>query len=173
MSSKVGRKDIAKALYCSSLMEKKVARAYESLSEKVGDFVVKKLLLSISTDSIKHSMLLNALGEIVMKLDVNEELCKAQMGEAWNSIEEMAEEETRREDINGDITSLISKMTSLESFMGEEHFTALHLQLINLMGEEAGIEFDQIKTMIEWIIVDEDRHEKIVQMIYRRVRRMS
>jgi hypothetical protein len=85
----------------------------------------------------------------------------------------MAEEETRREDINGDITSLISKMTSLESFMGEEHFTTLHLQLINLMGGEAGIKFNQIKTMIEWIIVDEDKHEKIVQMTYKRVRRMS
>jgi len=164
------KKDIARALYCSSLMEKKVATAYEKLSEKVDDLVVKKLLLCISIDSLKHFILLNALGESVMKLDVDEELCKAQMGQAWNSIDKMAEEETSSgSSMKEDIPALIKKMNSLESFMGEEHFTALQLKLTNMMAEEAGIEFDEIKKMIEWIIVDEDRHEKIVQMIYRRI----
>jgi len=171
MSLIAERKDIAKALYCSSLMEKKVARAYESLSEKVNDHVVKNFLLFISTDSIKHSILLNALGESVMKIDITEEICKAQMGEAWSNIMRTTEEEMRSEDIKEDLSSLIQKMDSLESFVGEEHFTALHLKLTSLMAEETGIEFNQIKTMIEWIIVDEDRHEKILQMICKRVQK--
>jgi rubrerythrin len=89
---------IAKFLYCSSILEEKVANAYKSLTEKVKNPLIRNLLLYISTDGLKHSIILRAMSEnLVEKIKVEEEECKIILGNLWKRLIMLAEEETLRE----------------------------------------------------------------------------
>lgn len=60
-------------------------------------------------------------------------------------------------------------MLQFESFIGEEEYTSLNLHLAKLEAQEIGLDLGPISTIIDWIIVDEDRHAKIMNMIYKRI----
>lgn len=56
-----------------------MSRAYESLAEEVDDKIIEKLLLSISTDSHKHSLILSVLAESVARIEVDKNVCESAM----------------------------------------------------------------------------------------------
>jgi len=170
MVSVINKKEIAEVLYCTSILEKKVSRAYENLAEEVDDQIIKKLLLSISTDGQKHSLMLSVLSESVARIKIDENVCESAMGEAWTKLKELAEKEvlTSTEAGPPKLKELVDKMSQFESFVGEEFYTQLNLQIVKLEAEEINLGID-FRSMIDWIIVDEDRHTKIMQMIYKRM----
>jgi rubrerythrin len=159
---------IAKFLYCSSVVEEKVADAYKSLAERVEDPMVKSLLLYVSTDSLKHSIILKAMGNgLIENLKLKAEDCENVLGETWRKLTMLAEEEVLKEEKVGsaELSSLVDKMAELESFVGEEYLTTLHLKIVSLMAEELKVNLGDLKGLLEWIVEDEERHEKILTML--------
>jgi len=53
----------------------------------------------------------------------------------------------------------------LESFAAEEYLTVLHVKLIELMADEAKIDLENFRVLLEWIIEREKRHEQILKMM--------
>jgi len=159
---------IAKFLYCSSVLEEKVAYAYRSLAERVEDSLVESLLLYVSTDSLKHSTILKAIGkELSRNLEVEIEDCEKILGNIWGKLVMLAEKETLKEEKveSGELASLADKMAEFESFVGEEYLTTLHLKVISLIADMLKVDLGELKDILEWIVEDEERHEKIVTMI--------
>jgi rubrerythrin len=159
---------IAKFLYCSSILEEKVANAYKSLTEKVKNPLIRNLLLYISTDGLKHSIILRAMSEnLVEKIKVEEEECKIILGNLWKRLIMLAEEETlKRERIEDEeLISLADKMASFEDFVGEEYLVNLHLKVLRLMARELKVDLKGLEDILEWTIEDERRHELILMMI--------
>ena len=64
-----------------------------------------------------------------------------------------------------ELASLADRMAKFESFVGEEYLTTLHLKIVSLIADELKINLGDLKSILEWIIEDEKRHEKIVTMI--------
>jgi len=159
---------IAKFLYCSSVLEEKVAYAYRSLAERVDESLVRSLLLYISTDSLKHSIILRAIGEeLVENLGVKVEDCENILGEVWRKLTMLAMEEIIKEEKveNEELISLANKMANFESFVGEEYLTTLHLKVSSLMADELEVDLGDLKDILKWIVEDEERHEKIITVL--------
>ena len=163
-------KTIAKFLYCLSVLEEKVAYAYKSLAERVEDPLLSSLLLYNSTDGMKHFIILKAIDEeLVRNLGVKAEVkdCENTLGEIWRKLIMLAEEETAKKEKvgNSELVSLANKMIAFESFFGEEYLTNLHLKIVSLMADELKVDLGDLKGILDWIVEDEERHEKIIAII--------
>jgi len=165
MSSRLEKSDIAQFLFCSSILEEQVYKAYESLADRVTNIQISKLLRSIAADSKKHSLLLEVLSESVEKVNPSEIDCGKMMGDAWSKLEKLAKAEAYSTTEKLNLFELVDNMSTLESYLGEEYLSATQLILTVLSLKESGLEQDQIKSIIEWIIEDEERHVKIIQAI--------
>jgi len=60
---------------------------------------------------------------------------------------------------------LIKGLMKLESFVAEEYLTVMHVKLVELMADEAKLDLENFRTLLEWIIEDEKRHEQILRII--------
>lgn len=165
MSSKLERQDIAKMFLCSSILEEHISKAYQSLADRVTNLQVSRLLSIISVDSKKHSVLLKLLSETIQKVTVDEMECEKIFGASWKVVDDLAKTEVYSVPEKMDLPTLIKGMSTLESYMGEEYMTSAHLVLAKLAAEEIGLELNTIKVLIDWIIQDEERHAKIIEMI--------
>ncbi len=159
------KEDIAKMFLCSSILEERVLKAYQSLADRVMDKRVSKLLEIMVHDGRKHSVLLKLLSESIAKVDVNEIECEKLFGESWKIVDDLAKAEVYSVPEKMDLATLIKKMATLESYVSEEYMTSAHLVLTRMAAEEIGLQLDIIKDFIDWIIVDEGRHVKIVEII--------
>jgi len=65
----------------------------------------------------------------------------------------------------GELASLIKGLMKLKSFVAEEYLTMMHVKLIELMADEAKIDFENFRMLLGWIIENEKRHEQILRMI--------
>ncbi|MCX8189156.1 MAG: hypothetical protein N3F64_05545 [Nitrososphaeria archaeon] len=165
MTSKLERSDIAKMFLCSSILEEHISKAYQSLAERVTNRHVSRLLNVISVDSRKHSVLLKLLSESIQKVTVEEGECEKIFGASWKTVDDLAKTEVYSIPEKMDLPSLIKGMSTLESYMGEEYMTSAHLILAKLAAEEIGLEINTIKVLIDWIIQDEERHVKMIEII--------
>jgi rubrerythrin len=76
MSQIKNAEDIARYLYCSSIVEGRVANAYKHLSDRVENQQVKSLLQYILYDTTKHSAILRSMGDNIAKQEVKIEDCE-------------------------------------------------------------------------------------------------
>jgi len=159
---------IAKALYCSSVIEDEVADAYDTLSGKADRQIVKTLLKYISLDSRKHAAVLRGLAESLLAEPPTEGECDKYIGKAGKLVKETARkvEEVGMEDL----PKLIEEMVTLENFIGEEYLIVFHLKSLKFLAEKEGVDLGDISTVLDWIIEDEKRHEILVKNIGQMVR---
>jgi len=160
-------KDLGKFLYCSSLLEERVAKAYEHIAELVEDRLVGGLLGFIARDSFKHAEFFKMVCEWVSgNIAFHFSDCEKVWGDAWKTLVMEAEKFLDKNRIDSkELASLINGLMKLESFVAEEYLTTLHVKLVELMADEAKINLSHFKNMFEWIIEDEKRHEQILKII--------
>jgi len=161
MSSKVEEKNIAKLLFCSRILEEKIAQVYQALAERATNIQISRLVMYISGDSKKHSMMLQVLSGSIEKLDTNELKCKDMMDEAWNNVERSVREEVYSIPEKDDLAPLIKDMTSFESCIGEEDLSSPQVFLTVLVAEQSDIDISQIENTLDWIVQGEDHTNSI------------
>ncbi|MEM1538403.1 MAG: hypothetical protein QXK12_06165 [Candidatus Nezhaarchaeales archaeon] len=158
---------LEKFLYCSGLLEEKIAKAYEHIAKLVDDKLISCLLSFIARDSFKHAECFKVIGECSSG-DIKDhfEECKQVWGETWKNLIVDAEKLLgKREISHEELVSLINGLMTLESFAAEEYLTVLHVKSIELMAEERKIDLKPFKAVLEWIVEDEKRHEQILRII--------
>ena len=160
-------KDLGKFIYCSSLLEERIANAYGHIAELVDDRLIRGLLVFIARDSFKHGECLRMFGEWLSgSVEVCLEECGEVWGETWKTLMADAEKHLGKSKISREeLASLVKGLMKLESFVAEEYLTVMHVKLIELMADEAKIDLENFRMLLEWIIEDEKRHEQILRMI--------
>ncbi|MGB9853549.1 MAG: hypothetical protein ACPLRY_01895 [Candidatus Bathyarchaeales archaeon] len=167
MGKEIFGKDLGRFLYCSSLLEERIANAYEHLSKLVDDVFVGGLLSFIARDSLKHAECFRVASEMLSGgIDVPVEACEKVWGETWKTLVVDAERFLAKREIGAEeIASLINGLMKLESFAAEEYLTVMHVKLVESMADESKIDLENLRAVFEWIIEDEKRHEQILKMI--------
>ncbi|MEM2635211.1 MAG: hypothetical protein QW372_07100 [Nitrososphaerales archaeon] len=167
MSELKTRESLRRFLYCSSLLEEKIAKAYEHISKLIKDKFIGCCLSLIAHDSFKHADCLRVMSEwLTSGMQINFNECVKVWGESWKTIIMDAERILSKSEMSfEELANLINGLMKIESFAGEEYLTVLHIRLIELMADEIKIKYEHFKTVLEWIIEDEKRHEQILELI--------
>ena len=167
MASLKDAEDVARYLYCSSIVEGRVANVYKHLSDRVEDQQVKSLLQYILYDTTKHSAILRSMGDNIAKLEVRIEDCEEIWGKGWKnwvltSMEELSKKEKVRTE---ELASLIDGMRNLENFFAEGYLTITNIEIVRLLAKQRNLDLGNFNTILEWIIQDEKRHQATIIMI--------
>lgn len=162
------KRDLGRLLYCSSLLEEKVAKAYEHIAKLTEDKLISCFLGFIARDSFKHAECFRMISEWLSD-GVHDCFsdCEEARSEAWKTLVVDAENFLEKSKISSEelASLIINGLMRLESFVAQEYLTVLHAKLVELMADEAKINLGIFKVVLEWIMEDEKRHEKILKMI--------
>ena len=171
MGSSEHMKDLGRFVYCSGLLEEKVAKAYNHVATLVDDGLIKCLLVFISKDSLKHAESFKAISRwLATDVDSDFEACAEVWGEKWRSLVNDTKRVQRKEKIRPEeLGAMIDDLERFEGLVAEEYLTVLHVKLVEVIAKERGIDLSHCKNILEWIIEDEKKHEQILKMIKERM----
>lgn len=152
---------------CLSLLEYNTALLYEKLSEKTKIPLAKSLLLSISQDSLKHSLLLRGVNESLSASKVKDKECSKMLGQIWQNVNSYLNEVTAKEELS--MQDFYDKLVSLESIMAEEYYVLVQMQTLAHLTKEINelysIDLEQVKGIFESIIRDEEHHRELLATV--------
>jgi rubrerythrin len=169
---KVKREDFADFLRCASVLEEKTYLLYKNLADPVEHLLIKALLLHIACDSQKHSAILKGISETIAEKAKPPKHCEKKLGGAFATIERIIEQAAReRRTFNAKTPSLIEKLTTLESTLGEEYFILVQLRTLQFMTKEIreiyNVDIEDLKDILQSIIEDEENHEELLSKMKR------
>mgnify|MGYP001773584311 CR=1 FL=1 len=170
----VGKDELANFIFCSTLLEEAVAKAYQKISEKVSDKEIAYLPNYIAKDSFKHASAFKAITtHFTHQTDLKE--CGRTLGEAWVNIAKDAERYITRESeiTRSELRKMMEDLEGFEGYTSEEYISILYSEAIKLLAEEYGIDLQLYKTILEWVIEDEKRHIQILNFIKRRINKQT
>lgn len=163
----LSKRNLGKLFLCSSLLEEKVAKAYEHVAKLTTDKIIRGLLEYIAHDSFKHASCFKSIAEVLFQeVDASSEDCIEAWGNSWLAVVKDAERILETQKIGLiDLRSIIDALYSIEGFVAEEYLTVLHVKLIELMSRDEEVHLDDFKAVLDWIVEDEERHKKILEII--------
>ena len=161
---------IASLLKGLSLLENEVFLLYKNLGDKVELPLVKSLLLTIASDSQKHSIILKGVGESIAKSKAKPRECEEKLSEVWHVTDTFYREIVSKERITAEeLPQLAGKLTVLESMLGEEYYVFTQLKTLEFMTKEISqlynIDLSNIKNIFVSIINDEEHHRELLATI--------
>jgi len=159
-------KTMAKYMGCLSILEYNTFLLYRSLSEKTETPLAKSLLLSIAKDSSKHSTLLKGVGNSIANSEVKTKDCAENLGQIWLTVTSFLDEAKTGKVNKLSLANLYEKLIPLESELGEEYFMLVQMQtlkhLTKEINESYNISLDNVKSIFESIISDENHHIELL-----------
>lgn len=162
-----GFEELKRFLYCCGLLEDYVHNAYRSLASRLDDGLIKILLNYIADDSKKHSNILIQISKELGATDIDLKECGKIIGSIALQIIEDAEKisSERGKVTSKNLTLIFDELVNLEKYFGEEYFTYIQLKLSLDLAEYKTVDLGFIKEVLEYIIEDERRHERILRHI--------
>ena len=159
-------KTMASYISCLSMLEYNTALLYRSLSEKTENPLAKSLFLSITQDSSKHSTLLKGIGDSIAMSKVKTKDCAKNLGQIWLTVDNYLNEVKTKKEDELFIADLYEKLIALESDLGEEYYILVQMQtlqhLTKEINERYNINLDNVKSIFESIISDENHHIELL-----------
>lgn len=161
------REELMKFLYCCGLVEGCISRAYRSLASRLEDGLIKVMLEYIADDSMKHSNILIGISKYFGISEVSLNECEKMIGSTAIRIIEDAEKTVAETDKISlkKLASEFDKLVDLEKYFGEEYFTIIQLKSFTVFSEHEKLNLGFLKEVLEYIVEDERRHEKILELI--------
>lgn len=163
-------KDFATYINCLSILENNAFLLYTALADKIDVPLAKSLLLTIASDSQKHSIVLKGVGESIAKPEGKPKDCEKKLGEAWRVIDTFYREIVKKEKITEcELPQLAEKLAVLESILGEEYYMFVQLKTLQLLMKEISqiynIHLGELKGIFSSIINDEEHHRELLETI--------
>ena len=163
-------KDLASYINCLSILENNASLLYTALADKIEDSLVKSLILTIASDSQKHSISLKGVGESIAKPEGKPKDCEKKLGEAWRVVDTFYREIVNKEKItDSELPQLAEKLAVLESILGEEYYMFVQLKTLQLMMKEISqiynINLGELKGIFSSIINDEEHHRELLETV--------
>jgi len=162
--------DFASYLTCLSVLEERVFTLYQNLADKVDPKLPKSLLLTLSTDSHKHSIILKGVAESIAEVKVNPKECEKYLGAIWRLNENFLKEYGTKAKLGTDeLAQLSERLVVLEGSLGEEYYIFVQAQTLEQLSKEINqvynIELSNLAGIFENIIKDEERHRETLGTI--------
>jgi rubrerythrin len=164
-------KYVTNSIKCLIVFEHKTAQLYEDIAEQTRNLpLVKSLLLQISLDSQKHSVILKGLAQSLPKTDRKPNDLPKAFTEAWRSIDAFQMELSDVDEIlEADLVDLPRQLSSLEIIMSEAYDILVRYQNLELISSELGkiyvVNLESLKKIFMEIIHDEEHHKEILMTI--------
>jgi hypothetical protein len=148
--------DIAKFLYCLSVLEKKTYLFYKRLSGKVRNPQVKYHFLYIAYDSLKHSTILGKISRrVARRRDIKRKEYEKILGDAWKMINILLEETRTIKTIRTKkFPILVNKLLGMHSIVLAQTKTLLFLA--GEISEIYKVDTKKLKGIFELIVRDEE-----------------
>jgi rubrerythrin len=161
------RDDIADSIWCDSVFEERTYLLYKRLADRVKLPFVKSLLLHIAYDSQKHSAILKGISQSIGGSRVKTKDCEKRLGASWMVIDDISHEIANEKKAPVDsLSSLVKKLSALESTMGEEYSALVQMktlqQLTALIRESYNVDLEYLRIAFETIIRDEKTHLELL-----------
>jgi rubrerythrin len=162
-------KTMAEYIGCLRMLESNTSLLYRSLSEKTENSLAKSLLLSIAQDSSKHSTFLKGIGDSIANSNVKTKDCEKNLGPIWLTVDNYLKEIKTKKIGELSFADLYEKLIVFESDMGEEYYVLVQMQtlqhLTKEINERYSISLDNVKSIFESIIRDENHHQEILETL--------
>jgi len=164
-------KNLTNSAKCLIVFEHKTSQLYEDIAEQTRNLpLVKSLLLQISLDSQKHSIILKGLAQSLPKTDWKPNDLPKAIADAWRSIDEFQLELSDVvEIVDEDLSDLPFQLSALESIMAEAYDILVRYQNLELLSSELGkiytVNLESLKKIFMEIIHDEEHHKEILMTI--------
>jgi hypothetical protein len=167
MERKHDPKSFALFLKCLSILENDVFLLYKSIAEKVDLPLPKSLLLTIASDSEKHSVLVRGVADSIVDVSVNPKDCEKKLGQPWRINKEYYEEISTKDKLNEDeLVQLAEKLAVFESALGEEYYMFVQIQTLEMLTKEINqiynINIATLGDIFSHIIKDEELHRELL-----------
>ncbi len=170
MKDMKGPRAFADYINCLSILENATAHLYHALSDWTGTPVAKGLLLNIALDSTKHATLLKSISDSLAASKTRSKDCAKNLNEVWQLTDSLRKEIERKQKGNKlELSKLIDELTSLESTLGEEYYIFVQMKNLAVLSKKINelysVKLSAIRTIINSIIRDEERHREILSTI--------
>jgi rubrerythrin len=161
------RDDIADSIWCDSVFEERTYLLYKRLADGVKLPFVKSLLLHIAYDSQKHSAILKGISQSIGGSRVKTRDCEKRLGTSLMVSDDISHEIANEKKAPVDsLSSLVKKLSVLESTMGEEYFALVQMktlqQLTGLIRESYYVDLEYLRDVFETIVRDEKTHLELL-----------
>lgn len=162
--------EIAVFLSCSSILEEKVFHLYRDLADKIQHPLVKSLLIYVAYDSLKHSTILRKMYGDFLKSEGTIKDCEKNFGDLWKMMRMFSEEMLKKEKIETEeIPLLATKLSWFEGSLSEIYYALIQLKTLQFIAQKIhkiyNIDLDNLKSVFELIIIDEQSHKEIMSTI--------
>jgi hypothetical protein len=163
-------KMMVKYINCLSILEEKTALLYKHLSEKAVVPLIKSLLLSISKDSSKHSILLKGIAGSISSSKQKSKDCIKNLGEVWNTVQSLLNEASKEKSLDVLLLpEMLPSLDALERSLGEEYYIFVQMKTLQLLVREIKqiytIDFKSVWKVFDSIVKDEMHHREILATI--------
>ncbi len=163
---------------CFSLLERKTSELYHELGLKFDKPAIKRKMVIITQDSLKHCNLFKELSKGLIKKPPTEKRCKRSLGETWKHVDDITKLIKKTESLSEeDCFTLINRLAFLEHSLGEEYSTLEKMKMLTYMHDEIsekyGIDISSQKEVLESIIKDEKQHTRYLFEIYEILKKKS
>ena len=163
-------KNITSLIRCLSVLENDTSSLYYNLVRRVEVPLAKTLLTNIAQDSLKHSTLLEGIAHSLVESKETPKDCAKKVGEVWRAVETINKEIGSRKKITRlEFSQLSKKLVFLENALGEEYYIFVQMQTLTFLMKEINqvydINLNNLKSIFESIIKDEEHHREILDII--------
>ncbi len=170
--------NIGSLFYCCSALERKTSEMYNELSRKFDQPTIKRKMVIIAEDSLKHCNLFEELSKNLIKKRPTEKECKKSLSETWKQVNEITKSLKKHEILDeNESFEIINRLAVLENRLGEEYSTLEKLKMLTYMSNEIsekyGIDLSSIKDVLDAIIMDEKQHAYYLFEIYEILKKKS
>jgi rubrerythrin len=161
------QESFASFLQCASILEERTYMLYKKLAEPVEHPLIKSLLLHMAYDSQEHSALLKGISGTFSKESKPPKNCEKKLTGIFATIDQLLEEANNEDKAsNGNVSTLIEKLTTLESTLGEEYYILVQVKTLQFMAKEIreiyNVDIEDLRDSIQTIMEDEEHHEDLL-----------
>jgi len=152
------------------VLEDRVFTLYKILADKVEPKLPKSLLLTLSIDSQKHSIILKGIAESIAEVKVKPKEILKCLGDVWRTNENFLKEYSTKQKLGTEeLAQLSDRLAVLEGSIGEEYYIFVQAQTLDQLSEEVNklynIDIGKLHGIFENIIKDEERHRETLATI--------
>lgn len=159
-------------LCCSRLIEEEILQTYQNLSQKMPYVDIQSLLIGFAYDSLKHSKMLQEIGNHIQGPELQRVDCRETMRQLWQKVDDLNENLSNRVMDAENLPLLVKGLADLENSLSEEYSILLKFENLQYIVDEislsARVDSETLERVFSIIVKDKENHRNLlIDILYR------